>query len=791
MDVMSGFGARARLVLGVGALDAVVFLGAAGHPGVQAVALLAPIGAATVLAVRGVWISGRATAGLSVPLAAGMACYLAAAVPWCLYPLLSGAVLPVPSVVDVLFIASYLLFGVFLLRWTARLASVDRRGALDGVIVAVGASPALWAGLLAPGPRLGVDAATVTLLLYPTATLVSAAVALRLVFVVGVRTRLHLLCVAWISLELAGDVGYALEGVRGSFTFGESWQVSWVLSSVALAALIVHGRDQTGRVPLALSPILARPPIGGRRLPILGAALVVPAVVLAMHGNDGGVGLSAFAALLVVIVLVLVRLSGLMVDLVQQRSERDALVRLSGELERQATHDSLTGLANRALLVRAADHALAQRARVAERGVGLILLDLDDFKTINDTLGHEAGDRLLVVLAARLRALCRHGDTVARLGGDEFVLLVDDTDLAQLVGLAARVIERLNAPEEPGEPGGARRRAGARASAGLALALDGQDHTALLAQADAAMYAAKAAGGNGYAVFDPAAHSALRTRQQLERDLREALSHDQLRLEYQPVIDLVTGEITGAEALMRWDHPHRGAIGPDEFIPVAEASGSINTIGEWALRSACEQLRRWDTADPALAPLRMAVNLSRRQLNPDLVAIVARVLHDTGLAPHRLLLEITETALSDPATPTITHLRQLKELGCGLAIDDFGTGYSSLAELRTMPFDIIKVDKSFVAGIAESTRDLAVTTAILQLAHSLHRSTIAEGIETGTQLARLQSLGCQQGQGYLFSRPVSPEQFRRLRSTSRPTARQRGDDQVDDTVAAAARTQDQ
>jgi diguanylate cyclase (GGDEF)-like protein/PAS domain S-box-containing protein len=435
---------------------------------------------------------------------------------------------------------------------------------------------------------------------------------------------------------------------------------------------------------------------------------------------------------------------------VRDVSERKAI---EAQLAHQAFYDELTGLANRALFQNRVDHAMAVRKR---RGVGpsVLFMDLDDFKTVNDSLGHVAGDRLLVMVAARLAQCLRASDTAARLGGDEFAVLVEDSTLASTT-MAERVLTALT---DPFEIDG--NQVHVRASIGIAVAPPGQvgpDAVAsLLRNADVAMYSAKSEGGGMWRAFEPAMLDAARRRLELKSALDRAIERDELLLHYQPIVDLDTGAVRGVEALVRWTHPQRGLIAPLDFIPLAEETGQIISIGGWVLTEACRAAVQLQRDHPTTPPLSMAVNLSGHQLQrPEIVAEVADALAASGLAPGDLVLEITETVVMRDVERTIGRLVSLKALGVRLAIDDFGTGYSSLNYLRRFPVDIVKVDRSFVDAIATDADQRALVAMIVELTVALGLRAVAEGIERPDQLAALRSLGCTQGQGFLFARPVA------------------------------------
>jgi diguanylate cyclase (GGDEF)-like protein/PAS domain S-box-containing protein len=424
---------------------------------------------------------------------------------------------------------------------------------------------------------------------------------------------------------------------------------------------------------------------------------------------------------------------------------------LQDRLVHEAYHDALTGLASRALFRERLDRALSGGGDAAD--VAVVFLDLDGFKEVNDSLGHAAGDQLLVQVAARLHDSVRAGDLVARFGGDEFGVLVESiVARADAESLGQRIVEVLRAPFDIDG-----RTLHVGASVGLASAADADDIEQLLRNADLAMYRAKAAGGGGVAAYDPLMLTGLVERLALESDLRLALERDELRLHYQPTVDLASGEIVGFEALVRWEHPTRGLVPPLEFIPAAEATGLIVPLGRWVLTEACRQAVAWGAQ--ANRPLRMSVNVSVRQFELcDLAAVVAQVLTETGMPARLLCLEMTESVLLTDTEENLAQLRRLKQLGVALAMDDFGTGFSSLAYLRRFPLDTLKIDRTFVDRLGGDGRDEALVHTIVRLGQSLGMSTVAEGIEDGVQFATLRGMGCDFAQGFHMSRPLPAAQ---------------------------------
>ena len=437
-------------------------------------------------------------------------------------------------------------------------------------------------------------------------------------------------------------------------------------------------------------------------------------------------------------------------------TERKAL---EDQLIRDALHDSLTGLANRALLRDRAALALARASRHEGR-VALLLVDLDDFKAVNDGLGHAAGDAVLVAVARRLSQCVRPNDTVARLGGDEFAVLLDDASGdATPDAVAERIQELLRLPLLVTD-----HELFANASIGVALAEPGSlDAEELLRNADVAMYMAKGKGKAQVATFHPEMHVEMRDRITLANELRRAVSHDQFSLRYQPLVDLKTKRIIGMEALVRWQHPQRGLVSPAEFIPMAEATGTIVPLGRWILQQAVDTIVTLQQVQGHLErPVSVTVNLSPRQFQePTLVDEIADVVTSAGILPTTVVLELTETMLMDDIDGAIETMQRLKRLGVRLALDDFGTGYSSLSYLRRLPIDILKIDKSFVDSLS-TAQGPGMVRSILRLGDTFRVATLAEGIETDEQLTHLRALGCTYGQGYLFAKPLRRAEVKAL-----------------------------
>jgi diguanylate cyclase (GGDEF)-like protein/PAS domain S-box-containing protein len=435
------------------------------------------------------------------------------------------------------------------------------------------------------------------------------------------------------------------------------------------------------------------------------------------------------------------------------------------EIRHQAVHDPLTRLPNRILFLDRLAHALAQSNR-RRTMVAVLFLDIDHFKLINDSLGHPAGDELLTAVAPRLKDTLRPGDTVARFGGDEFGVLIEDIDderdaitVAENISAAFTRPFILNGVEHF-----------VTASIGIALAPDGNERPqALIRDADAAMYRAKERGRGRYELFDQVMRARALERLTLENELRRALGSEELRILYQPVVSLKTGAIVAVEALLRWQHPGRGLMAPEEFILVAEESGLIEPIGRWVLEESCRQTSAWQKANPDAPPVGVSVNLSARQLGQrDLLDIVSQCLRDSGLHPACLSLEITESALVEDSASTTEILELLRTMGVHVVIDDFGTGYSSLGYLKRFPLDSLKVDRSFVEGLGAQQESTAIVNAVVAMAGALSINVVAEGVETQAQLSELKRLGCDFAQGYYFAAPLPAAEIGALLGRSYP-----------------------
>ncbi|MDH4147436.1 MAG: GNAT family N-acetyltransferase, partial [Acidimicrobiia bacterium] len=568
---------------------------------------------------------------------------------------------------------------------------------------------------------------------YPVMDVALLAVAARLATSVHLHNRSYALMAAGVMSLLVADFIYGILNSAGAFETGGFADAFWIGFYALVGAAALH--------PAMATPTRTRPPQPGRitmtRLGVLClVTLTVPVIDLAW-GEPFDKVLTTTASM-AMFLLVLGRLMGLMRTI--KESEAQA--------RHDATHDALTGLANRVLFAEKVEQLLEKNTSVT----AVLFVDLDDFKTINDSLGHHMGDELLIEAASRLSSCVRPTDTVARLGGDEFaVVLAGAVDRQDAVATAHRVLEVMS---EPISLDG--KDVMVSASVGIAIGNEGEGTADLLLRgADAAMYLAKEKGKGRFEFFEQEMHSEAVERLDLRRDLQLALQRGELEIYYQPIMDLTVNKVTMVEALLRWNHPERGLVPPDKFIGLAEQTGLIVPIGRWVLEQACLQVKEWQQSAPG-GRLGVSVNLSVRQLhNKGLLEDVAEALRLSRLDPQCLTLEITESMLIEDTARGARALEQLKALKVRIAIDDFGTGYSSLSYLRQFPFDTIKIDRSFVSELDRSTTSEALVRTVIELARSLNMSTVAEGIEELTQWTALSNLACQLGQGFFFSKPLN------------------------------------
>ena len=690
-----------------------------------------------------------------------------------------GAILhlsiPFPSIADAFYLAGYPFLFAGILKLTHNPHDKARReDYTDAAIVALGALAFSWTFLM----RSYVHDSSLTtggklvILAYPILDIALVFIVFRsLLFGRVKQTYCRVLAAALIITFLA-DFVYDLLVLHSSYSTGNPVDALFLTSYLLLGVAALHPSiGQPLPVPQREAPsIYRRDSNGSHRIPVVAFAGFVPPTILLVGSTYGlNIDVPVMSGLCVaVFALIYLRMMWLIQQTTGQTTEiavhahaleashrqRDAL---EADLRHLAFHDELTGLANRALLHDRVEHALASAPR-SGRSVALCFGDLDGFKTVNDTLGHHVGDSVLIRASRLLSSIVRPGDTVARLGGDEFAVLMVDVERPEtVVDFAHRIVTVLrNAPDFEGN------QVGLSISVGIAYAEAGKTTEQLLSEADSAMYEAKEKGKNRVEVFQTSMRSRMLERLDLTNGFRWALGRSEFFLQYQPIISLSDNRLLGFEALVRWSHPSLGVVAPLRFIPIAEETGFIVPLGRWVLVEACEQLASWNKeADEALT---LSVNLSRRQLiSPHLADEVQTALSLSGIDPHRLILEITESVLMDDPERAQQALSQLRELGIRIAVDDFGTGYSSLSHLQRFPVDILKIDKSFIDPLVTTDPESsALVTAIIGLAQTLGLEVIAEGIEHESQLHRLVDLGCDKGQGFLMARPLDRDDARTL-----------------------------
>ncbi len=680
------------------------------------------------------WLAGRLIAlGLVASAVADIA-----------YSIVLGiGVSPTVSLVDAIYLAYYaLMLAGMVLLVRSRTGQRDSGVWGDGVAIAVAAALLSWQFLVVDTRLIsGLPVLErVVLAAYPIADTVLVAGLAWLLLAPGRRSPALWLLVAHFASMLVADVLFALIGDAGSlgaYVVNPLYGIGYAFAAGALIHPSVASLARPDPQPRAAGTLHPA------RIAFLGVALfVAPIVAIIDNGRGGGFSNGVF-------LVVSATLTGLVLG--RMRSLVRHTQRAEATLAHQATHDALTGLPNRPLLIDRLSHALAY----AQRRPGqtcVLYLDVDRFKIVNDTMGHAAGDRLLVEVARRLERCGRAGDTVARLGGDEFVLLCEDVaGVDEATRIADRVIEALGSPIPVLDE-----HAHVSASVGIALHTGPTDTPeSLLRDADAAMYRAKRAGRGRWELFDSDMRVRLDHRIQTETALRRAVERDELRLLYQPQVDIRSGEVVGCEALVRWERPGHGTLTPDQFISIADEVGLISEVGAWVLERACRQLARWNDARLDQRPITMSVNVSGRQLDrPGFAALVAGILARSGVDPTCLILEITESALIHDPSSVLARLESLRSTGVALSIDDFGTGYSSLEYLRRYPLDEVKIAPVFVTELSRLGSDATIAAAVIALARALGYRSTAEGVETAEQLAALAALGCDRAQGYLFARPL-------------------------------------
>ncbi|HEU0243339.1 MAG TPA: EAL domain-containing protein [Candidatus Limnocylindrales bacterium] len=649
---------------------------------------------------------------------------------------------PFPSIADVAYLLGY---PVLVIAFTAairlRVRGGDQSGLLDGSILSAAAGLVGWVVLVRPVLDAADDPISlIVTAAYPLGDLMVLGVAIGLLATPGARTPSFVMLISSIVLLFVADTAYAFQVASGTYVDGGILDSLWLASYVAISAAALHGsmRDVAAPHPVSVA-WLSR-----LRLSLLAIAMLTgPLLILVVNFRwESDVPILALGSAFLS-VLVLVRLATVVRALARDNAAR---VKLEGELSYRASHDPLTGLPNRRRFIERLEGVLSLPDR---RPLSVLFLDLDDFKTVNDSLGHAAGDALLVSVATRLQRLLRADDLAARLGGDEFGIILDGKEAAA----AGRVAERLLAAlDEPVDVDG--RQVTARASIGIVDAsAPGVTTAQLLASADIAMYEAKDDGKGRARTYVQGTRSAVQDRMELEGDLRGVVARGELRIEYQPIMELATGRTFGLEALVRWQHPTRGRLEPDAFVPLAERAGLIGEIDRWVLAEACHRLAAWRAVSPDVM---LSVNVSALGLvDPGLVPDLVRATGAAGVPPSAIALEVTESAILADSDVVRDNLVALRATGARVAIDDFGTGYSSLSYLSRLSADILKIDRSFVEDL-DRAQDRGLAAVVVRLGETLGMLTIAEGVTRPSQLDAVRGLGCQLAQGYLFAGALAP-----------------------------------
>ena len=688
---------------------------------------------------------------------------------WTFYNSVLHVNVPLPSIADALYLAGYPFLFAGVLRLTRNPnRSVRRENTADAAIISIGALAISWHFLMnsyVHDTTLNTFGMLVNMA-YPIMDIALVFLVFRTLLFRESRQPFHKLLAAAMTVMFVSDFTYDLLVLHNSYTSGNAVDALFLIEYVLIGVAALHPSVAVGISEAeAASPVRSDEEAGNRhRLPVVIVAGFIPPTILVLTASFGvavnvvvmaGLCVAVFAVICLRMIWLINRISGQSLEL------RDN----EANLRHMAFHDELTGLPNRVLLRDRVKQALALATR-SGTAVALCFGDLDGFKTINDTLGYQVGDTVLVKVGALLETIVSPDDTVARVGGDEFAILIADVkDQHAVVTLAGRIVSVLQeAVEFEGD------QAGVSISVGVAFGDATTPAEQLISEADAAMHEAKANRRNHVEVFESSMRARLLEHLEYTSRFRGSLDRSEFFLNYQPMFSLGDRHLRGFEALVRWQHPTIGLVGPLEFIPVAEETGFIVPLGRWILLKACEQMAVWTALTDE--PLTVAVNISRRQLtSPHLVDDVCTALALTGVQPQQLILEVTESVLMENPEQVISALTEFRTLGIRISVDDFGTGYSSLNHLQEFPADVLKIDKSFVDKLNVSEPGAsAVVVSIIGLAHSLSLEVVAEGIEREDQFDRLIELDCDYGQGYLMARPLDREKSEALVEVSRVTA---------------------
>jgi diguanylate cyclase len=757
----------AAAVLTVGAVSIAAYF-AVGPPRIQLVLYDLTGMVAVVLMVIGIVRNRPAVRRPWIVLTLGVLLYTAGDTIWSAYELLLHRPAPYPSPADYVYLIGLLAIALGLIgTLRARGARRDVDGIIDATIVAVGVGTIFWTFFMAPYAEDGslTTLVKVVSISYPMMDVLLIAVIVRLLLAPGAHPASHRLLALAIGATLVADVAYSIDVVSGGYQTGSAIDGLWLAFYWLLAAAALHPSMVSAVTPRRSERI---PRVWWRMGALTVAASLAPTTLVIQwlldRPFDVPVIASASIGMFLLVVVRMHRLVLMVGSTVEELKEEHAMLLgsleardlLERQLRYQAFHDPLTDLANRNLFNEQLGHSIRRLGRTGG-AVGLIFLDLDDFKHINDERGHAVGDRVLASLGVRLREVLRASDIAARMGGDEFSILLESiASSTDATAVAERVLDALRRPFViEGEE------ISTHASVGVASTIDPATRPQdLLRQSDLAMYAAKNRGKNRSVTYDPSLEQELFGELRLLEQVQEALKRGEFRALYQPIVELgAARQVVGAEALIRWEHPEEGLVPPGLFLPVVERAGTVFELDRWMLQEACCQAARWNRSADGRR-FRVAVNLSAVSLQrPEIVDAVAGALSSTGARPTDIVLEITESAFVHDMEGTIERLQELRLLGITVAIDDFGTGYSSLDHLRRLPIDVLKIDKSFVDGVAEGSEEASFAKAIITLAEQLHLITIAEGVETAPQAEALAELGAGCAQGFLFSRPVPADEI--------------------------------